>query len=87
MSTVSLFFKIDGKRVANSLRDVHLNEGSTVLDFSSVHRIDADALRVLEDLATLGDEKAFQIHLRGVNVGIYKVLKLVNLAPRFCFVN
>ena len=39
----------------------------------------------MEQLASLADDKAVKIGLRGVNVDIYKVLKLVKLAPRFCF--
>ena len=41
----------------------------------------------MEELARLADEKAVKIVLRGVNVDVYKVLKLVKLSPRFNFVN
>ena len=56
-----------------------------ILDFSAVRRIDPDALTLLKALAGLADEKGVKLALRGVNVSIYKVLKLVNLAPRFSF--
>jgi anti-anti-sigma regulatory factor len=56
-----------------------------VLDFSSVRRIDPNALRAMEKLAGLADGKAVKVVLRGVNVDIYKVLKLVKLTSRFSF--
>jgi len=81
--------KIDGDRVDDCLLEacakVDRGEGETVLDFSSVRRVDAKALRAMEELANLADAKAIKIGLRGVNVEIYKVLKLVKLAQRFCF--
>lgn len=60
-------------------------EGQVVLDFSSVRRIDPSALRALEEFAGTADDKDVKVVLRGVNVDIYKVLKLVRLAPRFSF--
>ena len=81
--------KIDGDRVDDCLlearAEVDGGKGETVLDFSSVRRVDAKALRAMEELANLGDAKAIKIGLQGVNVEVYKVLKLVKLAPRFCF--
>jgi anti-anti-sigma regulatory factor len=62
-------------------------EGEAVLDFSSVRRLDANAVRAIEELARVADEKAVKIVLRGVNVDVYKVLKLVKLTRRFSFVN
>jgi anti-anti-sigma regulatory factor len=48
-----------------------------------VYRIDSGALRALEAVADAGDGKGSKVVLRGVNIDIYKVLKLVKLAPRF----
>lgn len=56
-----------------------------VLDFVSVRRIDANALRVMAELAGKAEEKAVKIVLRGVNVDLYKVLKLMKLASRFSY--
>jgi len=85
----ALLLKIDPERVADCLQELCAKldsaKGETVLDFSSVQRIDAKAIRALEELARLADAKAVKIGLRGVNVEIYKVLKLVKLAPRFSF--
>lgn len=61
--------------------------GELVLDFSSVRRIDTGGLRAMENLVRTAEEKAIRVSLRGVNVGIYKVLKLMKLAQRLSFVN
>jgi anti-anti-sigma regulatory factor len=57
------------------------------LDFSSVQRIDAIALSAMAEFADIADSKGVKVVLRGVNVGVYKVLKLVKLASRFSFVS
>jgi len=38
-------------------------------------------------LAARAQEKSVRLVLRGVKVNVYKVLKLVKLAPRFSFLN
>jgi anti-anti-sigma regulatory factor len=85
----AVWLEIDGDRVAHALQEA-LGKldgagGEVVLDFSSVHRIDPSALRALETLASTADDKMAKVVLRGVNVGIYRVLKLMRLAPRFSF--
>jgi len=55
------------------------------LDFSRAVRIEPGALRGLEALAQAADEKTVKITLRGVNVEVYKVLKLARLTARFSF--
>ena len=62
-------------------------EGEAVLDFSAVLRVDASTLRALEELARIAEKKAVKVILRGVNVDVYKVLKLVKLTRRFSFVS
>jgi anti-anti-sigma regulatory factor len=88
MSSTAVFLKIDPERIADCLLEACANVDSaseTVLDFSSVRRIDPSALRAMERLAGLADHKGLKVGLFGVNVEIYKVLKLAKLAPRFCF--
>lgn len=89
MDSIAVLLKIDGERVADGLQEARgkLNgaQGEVILDFCSVRRIDPHALRALEALAGSADQKALKLVLRGVNIDIYKVLKLVKLAPRFCF--
>lgn len=91
MAIMAVFLKIDEERVVQTLREaaekLDSAEGEVVLDFSSVHRIDAGGLRGMEEFAGMADDKGVKVALRGVNVGVYKVLKLVNLASRFSFVN
>ena len=89
MATNTLWPMIDGERAADSLRDAieALNSaaGEVVLDFSSVRRIDPGTLRALEELAGAAGDKSIHVVLRGVNVDVYKVLKLMKLASRFSF--
>ena len=61
--------------------------GEVLLDFSLVSRMDASAIRAMEKLAALAEERAVQVVLRGVHVDVYKVLKLTKLTPRFSFLN
>jgi len=88
---IAVFLNIDETRMVLALREagekLDGTEGEAVLDFSCVRRIDSSALRAIEELARVGDEKNVKIVLRGVNVDVYKVLKLVKLTRRFSFVN
>ena len=59
--------------------------GEMALDFSSVRRIDPSAIGALEKLAGMADDKAVKVALCGVNVEVYRVLKLVKLTSRFSF--
>ena len=87
MDAIAEMIKIDGERVADTLQEACEKldgaQGEVVLDFSAVRRVDSHALRALENLAAHADEKAVKVALRGVNIDIYKVLKLAKLASRF----
>jgi len=91
MPMIAEWLKIDGERVVPALQEAREKldsaEGEVVLDFSAVRRIDPGAIREMEALARIADRKAVKVMLRGVNVDIYKVLKLVKLTPRFSFLN
>jgi anti-anti-sigma regulatory factor len=91
MAMNAVWLNIDGERVVHALQEAREKldsaEGEIVLDFSSVRRVDANALRAMETLAGAADEKTVRVVLRGVNVDVYKVLKLMKLARRFAFVN
>ena len=68
---------------ANSLeRDAEL-----VLDFSALRRLDSSAVRALEILADIAEERSAKLSLRGLNIDGYKTLKLMKLAHRFSFVD
>lgn len=91
MATSAALWKIEEDRVVPALNDAAANlekaQGETVLDFSSIRRIDAAAVRALTALAQAGDEKAIKVTILGASVDVYKVLKLVKLARRFSFAN
>ena len=90
MSTIAVLLSIDEKRVVTALQEAGAaldGPGEAVLDFSAVLRIDSAALRALEDFARVADDKGVKVLLRGTNVDVYKVLKLVKLTQRFYFVN
>lgn len=89
MATKAAWLKVDGGRVAQALEEAEAGldraEGEVALDFSNVRRIDAAALRAMESFAAIADDKGVAVVLRGVDIAIYKVLKLVNLGSRFSF--
>ncbi len=91
MSSVAVIHKIDPNRLAEGLQEalVSLNDSAPelVLDFSDVQRVKPDALKELESLAKRAEEKSVRPVLRGVNVDVYKVLKLARLTSRFTFAN
>jgi len=90
-TTAPVSFIIDGEGVANALREIRDkivgDGGQVLLDFSAVRRIDAGALKSLELVARVADEKAVKVVICGANVEVYKVLKLARLASRFQFVD
>jgi anti-anti-sigma regulatory factor len=91
MAMIAVWLKIEEERVAPALQEAGAKldgtEGEVVLDFANVRRLDARALRAMEEFAGVADKKTVKVVLRGVNVDVYKVLKLVKLASRFSFVN
>lgn len=89
MATIALQHKIDGERVVPSLEEARKKldgaEGEMILDFSSVIRVDATTLRAIEQLAAGAEDKGVRLVLRGASIYVYRVLKLMKLAPRFSF--
>ena len=91
MAMIAVWRKIEEERIVQALREAGEKlgsiEGEVALDLSSVRRIDPSALQALEEFAGIADDKGVKVVLRGVNVGVYKVLKLVKLVSRFSFVS
>jgi len=91
MTMIDVWLEVDGSRVAQVLNEaaekLDSAGGDAFLDFSGVRRIDPSGLRALEDFAGAADGKTVKATLRGVNVDVYKVLKLARLSSRFSFVN
>ncbi len=91
MPTIAVMQKIDGERILEALREagdkLGNSDGEMILDFSAVRRVEPKAIAALEELAALAEQKKVKLALRGVNVDVYKVFKLVKLAHRFTFLN
>ncbi len=91
MPTIAVMQKIDGERILEALHEagdkLGNSDGEMILDFSAVRRVEPKAIAALEELAALADQKKVKLALRGVNVDVYKVFKLVKLAHRFTFLN
>ncbi len=90
MATIAVWTKIDEESAVDALREagdkLDAANGDLTLDFSSLQQIDASMVRAMEKLATRAEDKGVKVALRGVNVNVYKVLKLVKLSGRFVFV-
>ena len=91
MATIAMMFKIDGDGVAHALQQagekLDAANGQLVLDFSGVRRIDLAGLSAIEELAAIAAGQGVKIALRGINVDVYKVLKLAKLTSRFSFLS
>lgn len=89
MAAIAERHEISEKRVVPALEDalqkLDTADHEMVLDFSSLRRVDARAIRELESLAAAAEGKGVKIVLRGTSTEVYKVLKLMKLAPRFSF--
>jgi anti-anti-sigma regulatory factor len=71
--------------IQQAVDKLNSGEKDVILDFSSVPRIDGNAVSAIEELAALADEKSVKVVLRAVNVDVYRVLKLLKLTQRFTF--
>jgi anti-anti-sigma regulatory factor len=91
MATIALILKIDGEGVVPALQQagekLDTANGQMVLDFSAVRWVNPAALSAMEELAGIADGKGVKLALRGVNIDVYKVLKLAKLASRFSFLS
>lgn len=91
MAAITVWLNINEKDVALALQEAREKldsaDGEAVLDFSCVRRIDSNALRAMEEFSCIAHKKAIKVVLRGVNVDVYKVLKLLKLTRQFSFEN
>lgn len=90
MAASPLLTEMKPERLAESLSEARKKldavDGEMILDFSEVRRVDSEILSAIMDLAAAAEEKKTKLILRGVNVDVYKVLKLMKLASRFSYV-
>lgn len=81
--------RIDEREMTRSLgtlaKALDSNAGEVSVDFSAVRRVGADDLRSMERLARTAEDKKVRIVLHGVNVEVYKALKLARVAKLFTF--
>ena len=91
MAASSLLTEVNAECLADSLLDAKKKldtaDGQLVLDCSHVRRIDSRTLNSMLDLSAAAEPKKVRLILRGVNVDVYKVLKLMKLASRFSYVD
>jgi anti-anti-sigma regulatory factor len=91
MTMIPVALEFDRDSVTHALQEARSKlanvEGDLCLDFSAVRRIDPNALTEMEQLARLADQKGVKVVLRGVNIDIYRVLKLMKLTSRFSFLS
>lgn len=89
MAMIPGWLSIDERCVGPALQDavekLDGTGGEAVVNFSAVSRLDPTTLRAMEEFVGVADEKGIKVVLLGVRVGVYKVLKLTNLASRFSF--
>jgi anti-anti-sigma regulatory factor len=90
MAMIAEWLRVDAQHVVENLQDaremLETANGELILDFSSLRRIDPSAVRAMQALAETAEDKTIKVVLRGVNIEIYKVLKLLKLTRRFSFV-
>jgi len=91
MTMTAVMTKVEQETLLETLHEVSCNldgaDGEVALDFSAVQRVDATALIAIQMLANAADEKGVKVVLSGVNVDVYRVLKLMKLTRRFGFAN
>jgi anti-anti-sigma regulatory factor len=84
------WIKIDPERILCALKEeavenINSGRGEVNLDFSAILRIDSVVAGAMEELAGLAKERSVKVALHGVNLDVYKVLKLLRLTQRFSF--
>ncbi len=91
MTAVAVLLKLNAGHVVQFLQEagekLESSNGQMVLDFSAVHRVDPAALCAMDALAVKAEGKGVKLALRGVNIDVYKVLKLAKLARQFSFLS
>ena len=60
-------------------------EGKLALDFFAVNQIDSRGLKSLANLIQAAGDKGVRISACGVNLAVYKVLKLMKLSQHLSF--
>jgi len=64
---------------------IEVDESRTVVDFSRVERLDSNSLASVRELAQRAEDSESKVIVRGLNVEVYKALKLAKLTSGFSF--
>lgn len=64
-------------------KNLERDPADITLDLSSLRRVNSQDVLAIEELVRVAEEKEVKVTLRGVNVPIYRALKLVKLTNRF----
>jgi anti-anti-sigma regulatory factor len=91
MPKIAVRAKVDDTNIVSTIDKVRTErketEGEVQLDCRTLRRLDGNGMRALTDLARWAREKEVKVVIRGVNVELYKVLKLARLTSTFVFVD
>jgi anti-anti-sigma regulatory factor len=91
MSVTSENLVINNEGAAETLKQIcgklPANGGEVLLDFFFVQALPPAAIQALEELAGTAELMKVKVILRGVNVELYKVLKLSQLCDKFGFID
>lgn len=91
MTTACESIVVNGHHVAETLKEVRgglaANGGEVLLDFFFVQTLDPAGIEGLEQLSATAQLLKAKVILRGVNVELYKVLKLSELTDKFLFID
>jgi anti-anti-sigma regulatory factor len=89
MKAIAIVPRVDEGNALEILEEVGSKlataDGELTIDFSSVRRVDSRVIGRLEELADQVDGKSVRVVVRGANVDLYKVFKLVKLSSRIAF--
>ena len=73
--------------IQEALEGLKTADSALTIDLSGVRRLDPAALPLFERLAAESRNQAVRLTLSGVDVRVYKVLKLSGLAAQFSFLS
>ena len=86
MSKIAVLLKVDEEingvlmAAADKLNE---NVGEVLVDLSAIRRVDPRGVQAMEEFVTRAHARGVKVAVRLSDVGVYKVLKLVKLAPLF----
>jgi anti-anti-sigma regulatory factor len=89
MTMIAVFLKIDEQSLVASLEklaeQMDVDKLELALDFSAVHRVDSRGSRAIAEFARKTEENNIKVVLRGINIDLYKTMKLMRLTRHFSF--